>query len=206
MERIHTVSIQQSYDADFIARVEEASGQKVSRCYQCGNCSASCAYTHVYDYPVSQIMRLVQLGQKKSVLESKSIWLCAACQACTTRCPNDIDVARVMEALRVMSREEGSVSEADIRVFFDEFLRSVRAFGRLFETGLLPVYNLITKKPFSDLDLAPRVLEKGKLAFFPRRIEGRKAVADIFKRFEAHRENGSACKEGCKEKKPCQNA
>ena len=137
-----TLSIQQSCDVDFIRRVEEVSEQKVSKCYQCGNCIASCAYTFVYDYPVNQIMRLIQLGQKEVVLKSSSIWLCANCQACTTRCPVNLDVTRIMETLRIMSRQEGTVSEPDIRTFYDEFLKSVKTFGRVFETGLLPVYNL----------------------------------------------------------------
>ena len=184
MERIHILSIQKTRDADFIRSVEEASGQQISRCYQCGNCSASCAYTYVYDYPVNQIMRLLQLGQKEIILRARSIWLCATCQACTTRCPCNLDVARIMESLRVMSRQEGLVSLPDIQTFYDEFLRSVRAFGRIFETGLLPVYSFRVMKPFTDLDLAPRVLKKGKLAFLPHRIKGRREVAEIFRRVE----------------------
>lgn len=186
MERIHTLSIQESCDPAFIRQVEEASGQDVSKCYQCGNCSASCNYTYVYDYPVNQIMRLVQLGQKDVVLKSRSIWLCAACQACTTRCPCNIEVAKVMEVLRVMSREEETVSLKDVQMFYDEFLKSVKAFGRVFETGLLPVYNFKAGKPFGDMDLAPKVLKKNKLHFFPSRIKGRKHVAEIFDRFEEH--------------------
>lgn len=187
MERIHTLAIQESRNAEFVRRVEEMSGQRVAKCYQCGNCSASCAYTHVYDYPVNQIMRLVQLGQKEIVLSARSIWLCATCQACTTRCPNNLDVAGIMETLRVMSREEGRVCEGDIALFYREFLQSVRAFGRVFETGLLPVYGLKSKKPLTDLDLAPQVLKKGKLALFPHRIKGRREVARIFERFETLR-------------------
>ncbi len=186
MERVHTLSIQKTCDIDFIRRVEEASGQEVGRCYQCGNCSASCNYTYVYDYPVNQIMRLIQLGQKDIVLRSRSVWLCAACQACTTRCPCNIEVARVMEALRIMSREENTVSLKDVQMFYDEFLRSVKAFGRVFETGLLPVFNLKAGKPFGDMDLAPKVLKKGKLHLLPSTIKGRKHVADIFRRFEEH--------------------
>lgn len=186
MEHVHTLAIQESRDDEFVRRVEEASGQKVSKCYQCGNCSASCAYTSVYDYPANQIMRLIQLGQKEIVLASKSIWLCASCQACTTRCPNNIEVARVMEVLRIMSRQECKAAEKDIQTFYDEFLRSVKTFGRVFETGLLPVFNLMSGKLFTDMDLAPRVLKKGKLAVFPHRIKGRKHVAEIFKRFETH--------------------
>jgi len=184
MERIHILSIQKTRDTDFIRSVEETSGQQVSRCYQCGNCSASCAYTYVYDYPVNQIMRLLQLGQREVILKARSIWLCATCQACTTRCPCNLDVARIMESLRVMSRQEGMVSQQDIQTFYDEFLRSVRAFGRIFETGLLPVYSFRVMKPFTDLDLAPRVLKKGKLAFLPHRIKGRQEVAEIFRRVE----------------------
>ena len=199
MERIHTLSVQESCDRQFINQVEEASGQKVSRCYQCGNCTASCAYSYVYDYPVSQIMRLVQLGQREVVLKSRSIWLCATCQACTTRCPNNLDVARIMETLRIMSRESKTVCEGDIKIFYDEFLRSVKTFGRVFETALLPVYNLRAKKLFTDLDLAPRVLRKGKLAFLPPRVKGRKQVAEIFNRFEAQRINRE--KDGCDGKK-----
>ncbi len=194
MERINTLSIQQSCDVDFIRQVEEASEQKVSKCYQCGNCIASCAYTFVYDYPVNQIMRFIQLGQKDIVLKSRSIWLCANCQACTTRCPNNLDVARIMETLRIMSRREGTVSEPDIRIFYDEFLRSVKTFGRVFETGLLPVYNFRARRPFTDLDLAPRLLMKGKLTFIPSRIKGRKRIAEIFERLKIHRNNGSFCK------------
>jgi len=187
MEPVHVLEIQKSCDAAFIEAVEAASGQQVSRCYQCGNCSASCAYTRFYDYPVHQIMRLVQLGQRDIVLGCRSVWLCAACQGCTTRCPCNIEVAKVMETLRVMSRQAGLVSEGEVRIFYDEFLRSVKAFGRVFETGLLPIYALLSRKPFTDLDLAPAVLRKGKLSLLPHRIKNRREVAAIFDRVEAHR-------------------
>ena len=111
MERLHVLALQKTRNKDFIHQVERDSGQQVSNCYQCGNCSASCNYTYVYDYPANQIMRLIQLGQEDIVLQSRSIWLCANCQACTTRCPCNIDVARVMETLRVMSVENDTVSQ-----------------------------------------------------------------------------------------------
>ncbi|MCU0588072.1 MAG: 4Fe-4S dicluster domain-containing protein [Syntrophobacteraceae bacterium] len=192
MEPIHVLEIQKTCDAGFIQDVEAASGQRVRNCYQCGNCSASCGYTRFYDYPVSQIMRLVQLGQRDIVLGCRSVWLCAACQGCTTRCPCNIDVAAVMEALRVMSRRDGKVSEGDVRMFYDEFLRSVKTFGRVFETGLLPVYGLLSRKPLTDMDLAPGVLRKGKLTFLPHRIARRREVTGIFERFEELRRKGAS--------------
>lgn len=187
MERINVFAIDDSYDALFVEQVEKKSGQNLSKCYQCGNCTASCVYSSFYDYPVNQIMRLVQIGQKEIVLKSRSIWLCATCQACTTRCPNNIEVAKVMEVLRIMSRVEGLVSQDDIRLFGDEFLKSVKKFGRIFETGLLPAYNIKTRKFFTDMDLAPKVMAKGKLTIFPVKIADRKSVAGLFERSEAHR-------------------
>jgi heterodisulfide reductase subunit C2 len=187
MALLNSLQMPRDCDESFIHQVETESRQQISKCYQCGNCSASCAYTYVYDYPVNQIMRLIQLGQKEVVLRSRSIWLCADCQACTTRCPCNIDIARVMETLRFLSVEEGTVSIKDIQLFYDEFINSVKTFGRVFETGLLATYNLKAKKLFTDIDLAPKVLKKGKLPIIPHRIRGRKKVSDIFKRFEDYR-------------------
>ncbi|MBC2713034.1 MAG: 4Fe-4S dicluster domain-containing protein [Desulfosarcina sp.] len=189
MKRLHLLSLQQTCDKDFIHRVEKESGQQVSKCYQCGNCSASCNYTYVYDYPVNQIMRLIQLGQKDVVLQARSVWLCANCQACSTRCPCNIDVARVMESLRIISVEEGMVSKKKIKLFYDEFLSSVKKHGRVFETGLIAAYNIKALKPFTDADLGARVLKKGKLELHPHNIKGRKDVAEIFNRFEAYSKN-----------------
>ena len=185
MERPKILSLQQTQDTEFIREVEAKSGQQISKCYQCGNCSASCNYTYVFDYPVNQIMRLIQLGQKETVLRSQAIWQCACCQACTTRCPNDIEVARVMAALRDMSMEQGMVSKKHIRMFYDDFLKSVRRFGRVFEPGLLLQYNFKAFKLFNDAELGPGMLKRGKLPFIPYRSKDVEHVSGIFERFEA---------------------
>lgn len=187
MEPLRNLVLNETFDENFIRRVERESGQQISRCYQCGNCGASCNYTCVYDYPVNQIMRLIQLGQKNVVLSSRAIWLCAACTACTTRCPCNIEVTKVMETLRVMSLEEGVVSLKEVELFYKEFLKSVKTFGRVFETGLLPVINLRIGRPLNDMELAPKVLKARKLHPFPSFIRGRKEIREIFDRFESWR-------------------
>lgn len=55
----------------------------------------------------NQVIRLVQLGQEERVLSSRTIWLCASCLTCDSRCPRGIDISRVMEALRVMILRRG---------------------------------------------------------------------------------------------------
>lgn len=167
-----------------MAQVERESGQNLSLCYQCGNCTAGCPYTFVYDIPVSQIMRLLQAGQKDAVLSCRSIWLCATCESCTTRCPNNIDVARIMDVLRHMARREGRVSERTVKVFWDEFLNSVRKHGRAFELGIVAAYVGKTGRFWTDMELGPKALLKGKLAFKPHDIKGKEEVAKIFGRFK----------------------
>ncbi len=179
----NTLKIQAKCDPDFVRRVEDHSGQSISQCYQCGNCTASCAFTVYYDFPVNQVMRLVQLGQKDTVLQCRSIWMCGQCQACTVRCPCTLDVARVMATLRVMALENGYVADKNLRRFSEEFLRSVALFGRVFETGLLATYKVRSGTVLADLDLAPQLLKSAKLSFVPHRIQGRRQVAALVKRF-----------------------
>lgn len=96
----------------FVKRVEELSGQNIFSCYQCGKCSAGCPITAAMDILPAQIIRLIQLGEADEVLNSKTIWLCASCLTCAARCPKGIDLARVMETLRVVSlRDKGSFLE-----------------------------------------------------------------------------------------------
>lgn len=170
-------------DRDFIAEVEARSHQNVKTCYQCGNCTAGCPYTFAYDHPVSQIMRMVQAGQREAVLKSRSLWLCGSCQSCSTRCPNKIDVARIMDVCRHMAREGGYVTERAVKVFADSFLNSVERFGRAYELGLMVEYMARSGRVFTDVDLAPQVLTRGKLPFKPHPIQGREQVARIFERF-----------------------
>lgn len=172
-------------DAGFIREVEALSGQQVSKCYQCGNCSAGCPMSFTYDYPVSRLMRMIQLGMKDEVLSTRSIWMCATCEACTTRCPNEIDVARVLDVCRNMSRRLGYKGVRNVRLFADSFLQSVRLNGKSHELGLMAVYKLRSFRFFDDMSLAAPMLSKGKLPILPHRTKAPGEVAAIFKRFNA---------------------
>jgi len=62
-------------------------------------CSAGCPVIEEMDITPSQMMRMVMLGDE-DVMESKTMWLCATCNTCTVRCPRELDVSKVAEALR----------------------------------------------------------------------------------------------------------
>ena len=79
--------------------VEEISGQNLFGCYQCGTCSAGCPYVDDMDLTPDEVIRYIILDRKE-VLSSKTIWLCSACFTCAERCPRDINITKIMEALR----------------------------------------------------------------------------------------------------------
>ena len=93
--------------AGFKKRVDELSGQKLDACYQCGNCSSGCPLAQEMDILPNRIMRLVQLGQKDTIINSETLWICASCFQCTVRCPKGIDIQGVMDTLRQIALEEG---------------------------------------------------------------------------------------------------
>jgi heterodisulfide reductase subunit C len=84
-----------------IHEVEELSGEKVHRCYQCGKCTSGCPFVNEMDIKPNQVIRLVQMGLI-DVLDVDAIWFCAACEMCSVRCPKGVKLAKVMEALRTI--------------------------------------------------------------------------------------------------------
>jgi heterodisulfide reductase subunit C len=184
---LRPINLSDNPEKDFSKDVKAESGQDVSRCYQCGNCTAGCPYTQFFDFPVSQIMRLIQANQKETVLNSRAIWLCATCETCTTRCPCEVEVAHIMDTLRIMARREKRVSEKDVKTFYDSFLTSLKNHGRIFEVEILMRYNLSSGHLLADADLGPKVLTHGQLHLLPQRIKGRSEVARIFNKFAEKR-------------------
>ncbi|MDR0476907.1 MAG: heterodisulfide reductase subunit C [Desulfobulbaceae bacterium] len=126
---------------------------------------------------------MIQLGQKDTVLSSKSLAYCVTCETCTARCPNNIDVATVMDVCRHMARRESKFSSWPVRAFVGSFLKTVETFGRAYEAGLMGMYMAATGRLLSDVDLAPKVLARRKLPYTPHSIKGRDEVGAIFKRF-----------------------
>lgn len=177
------IILSQTHSTNFLKEVEAESGQKISSCYQCGNCTAGCPAAFTYDMQVHQIMRGVQLGLRERVLASESVWMCLSCATCSLRCPNNIDVAAVMESLRHRARREGRITVPRVDKFWRSFLDTVRACGRTYELGVMVLYMLRSGRVFTDVDLAPQALLKRKLGFMPHGIKGAAAVGGILERY-----------------------
>ena len=84
---------------DLVKEVEDLSGENLFGCYQCGTCSAGCPFIDDMDLGPDEVIRYIILD-RSDVLNSKTIWLCSSCFTCAERCPRDINITKVMEALR----------------------------------------------------------------------------------------------------------
>jgi heterodisulfide reductase subunit B len=121
-----------------------------------------------FDLGPNQIMRAAQLGMEELIFESKSPWLCASCQTCTTRCPQGIDVARVMDFIVIEALDSGIEPKVpQVALFQKVFLRNVDILGRAYELGLLAERNVRTGKLFQDIDLGIEMIKKRKVKFLP---------------------------------------
>lgn len=164
--------------------VQEHSGQDVKECYQCGKCSAGCPIAAYMDLQPNQVIRLLQLGLVDDALRSRTIWLCASCETCTTRCPREVDLAAIMDALRNLAFQEGIRSPEQTITFFNRtFLRLIKRYGRVFEMELIGRYNTGTLNFFQDITKAPKLLLRGRLGFLPN-LTGRKMSKSVFKDVE----------------------
>jgi heterodisulfide reductase subunit C len=96
----------QTVAGEFVKEIELISGEDLLACNQCGKCSSGCPVASVLDVLPSAVIRMAQLGIE-DVLEAQSIWTCASCLTCASRCPKGVDLARVMEALRTIAMRRG---------------------------------------------------------------------------------------------------
>ncbi len=148
--------------------IRQESHQDPGLCFQCKVCTSGCPLAEEMSLVPHVLMRALQIGQEAKALRANTYWLCASCQACTARCPQGIDVARVMDALRIVAtRRRIAPQVPEAQYFSQAAMRTIRLFGRLYEVGVGAEVNLRMRKPLREGAHALRLLRAGKLRVLP---------------------------------------
>ena len=107
----------------------EPGGENIKKCFSCGTCTGGCPVREVTDrYNPRKIIRMALLGMKKEVLSSQFIWLCSSCYTCFERCPQDVKIPELMNAIKNIAVREGYLPSA-MKIQLD----LLSSFGRLLE-------------------------------------------------------------------------
>ena len=181
---LETITVDKTFDPKFLEETKKRSGEDLSLCYQCLKCTAGCPTAPYMDIRPNNIIRMIQVGIKEEVLGSSAIWLCVYCQTCGTRCPNEIHIGILMDALRDMAMEEGvPAKEKNIHLFHEAFIQSVRRGGRAHEVTMLMDYVLHSRDMMAD-SLIPgmKLFLKGKFPLFPSFVKGKQEIKRIFEK------------------------
>jgi heterodisulfide reductase subunit C len=164
--------------------VNQLSGQNVNLCYQCHKCAAGCPVVGAMALGPDRIVRMVALNQRDGVLLNRDIWLCAGCFTCWTRCPNEINISAVMDALRQIAIDENySVAERDAILFHRLFLGVIEYLGRSHEAFTLGGFKVLSQVPIHrDLKAGLGLFLRGKIPILPQRTGAMNEVRKIFQR------------------------
>jgi heterodisulfide reductase subunit C len=165
-------------------QVDTLSGQQVELCYHCHKCTAGCPVVGAMDYGPDRLLRMLTLDESEEILRSRDIWLCSGCYTCATRCPNDIDIAAVMDALRQVAVAEGMpAGERDALLFHRIFLGVLQRLGRSHEAFMLGLFKVLSHVPiYRDVPAGIGLFMRGKVPILPESTSAAAEVKQIFER------------------------
>jgi heterodisulfide reductase subunit C2 len=171
-------------EANLTSIVSAVSGESLELCYHCHKCAAGCPVVGAMEYGPDSILRMVALDQRDQVLRSRDIWLCAGCYTCATRCPNDIDIAAVMDVLRQEAVAAGiPAGERDALLFHRLFLGVVQRLGRSHEAVMLGLFKVLSHVPiYRDMGAGLGLFLRGKVPILPERTRAAAEVRRLFER------------------------
>jgi ferredoxin len=83
-----------------ITELAQYGAEDVQKCYQCGNCSATCPFSEEPFVLPRRSMRYLQMGLEDSLKASLEPWLCYYCGECCEECPRGAEPGETMMSLR----------------------------------------------------------------------------------------------------------
>ncbi len=158
--------------------------EELRTCIQCGTCSASCPTAYAMDYTPRQLWKLILLGLKDEVVNSRTFWLCTTCKACTVRCPRGIDLTETMLMLKRYAVREGLPVPEGIEMLRETVTTNYNISGDDNTTRLIWAENLERMPPSIDNKRGAELLYfVGCVsAFYPQTYTIPQALVQIFEK------------------------
>jgi heterodisulfide reductase subunit C len=170
----------------FLKQVKDIpAGERIKRCIQCGTCTGSCPVSYAMDISPREVIALFRAGELETIMKSRTIWICASCYACTTRCPSGIKITDIVYALKRTAMEKNYHSKAhQVQILANLFVKNLMRYGRLHEGTLIGNYFVRTNvwRLFSLIPLGRKMIERKRIALFPKKIKAHKALSRIIKK------------------------
>lgn len=173
----------------FIQELESYGLFGAEACFQCRKCTNGCPVVDAMDLAPDRLVRMVLLGQRDLVLGCNAIWICIGCETCTTRCPNKIKIAEMMDGLKEMAIQEGiACPQPQIRTLHETFLKNVRKRGRVHELGFIRKFMVESgevKRKWKrgefgyDVRLGLKMAAKRRYTLKPSKIDGREEIREM---------------------------
>lgn len=162
-------------------------GERIKRCIQCGTCTGSCPVSYAMDISPRQLIALFRAGEMEQIMKSRTIWICASCYACTTRCPSGIKITEMMYALKRTAMEKNiRASAPQVQTLATAFAKNLKRNGRLHEGTLIRSYYTRTNplKFLGLIALGRKMLKTKRIALFPHRIKAHASLSRIIRKAE----------------------
>lgn len=161
-------------------------GERINRCIQCGTCTGSCPVSYAMDISPRELIALFRAGEMETIMKSRTIWICASCYACTTRCPSGIKITDIIYALKrtAMEKKYQSQQAQQVQILANLFIQNLMSYGRLHEGTLIRKYYVKTniKKLFGLIPLGRKMFQKKRIAILPKKIKAYASLSRIIKK------------------------
>ncbi len=101
-------------------------GESLEWCYGCGKCIPVCPVDLVGEYGPRKIHRKVQTGM--DLQHDPDLWLCTTCMNCLRVCPKEVNMIKIMPAVREAAVAEGAVP-SELQDVFEKTFRYGNCLG-----------------------------------------------------------------------------
>jgi heterodisulfide reductase subunit C len=177
----------------FAQDLEALTGEKALLCDQCKKCTLGCPTAYAMRMKPHELLRAVQLGLAEEIFWSGTIWVCLSCETCNTRCPQGINILRLINGLREWSKRVDYYNPyPGAPALHRIFMALVKRFGKVYPLGLTLLTHLAMLTPFKDMDMASPMIRKGKLKLLPRKSRGVKELRRVMAKIRKMEKEQSA--------------